>query len=174
MLFGGLRGPAKPMSRRFARWSWPLMRPPGTAMGAWAFAPAIAAEDRWWPRTRAREDGRAWGWADGEGEGEDEGVGAWGCGEGEGEGDGLSWWAKGPCWTWSGRGGGSWWGLAAMAAMAATASRARLAGANANAAIARTAVGRQAAEPLLDTLDQPDRPRQRALGAAPPASTMHM
>lgn len=36
LLFGGLRAPAKPMSRRFGRWSWAgwLMRPPGTAMGA--------------------------------------------------------------------------------------------------------------------------------------------
>lgn len=53
LLFGGLRGPAKPISRRFALCSWPaLMRPPGTAMGPWPFAPAIAPLDNWWRRSR--------------------------------------------------------------------------------------------------------------------------
>jgi hypothetical protein len=42
LLLGGLRAPPKPISRKFALCSWPLMRPPGTAIGPWPFAPAIA------------------------------------------------------------------------------------------------------------------------------------
>jgi hypothetical protein len=45
LLFGGLRGPAKPISRRWAPlpWPWPFMRPPGTAMGCpLPFALALA------------------------------------------------------------------------------------------------------------------------------------
>lgn len=46
LLAGGLRGPPKPISRR-----WPL-RPPGTAMGPLPFVPAMAPLEAWWRRSR--------------------------------------------------------------------------------------------------------------------------
>lgn len=52
LLLGGLRAPPKPISRKFALCSWPLTRPPGTAMGPLPLGPAIAPLESWCRRSR--------------------------------------------------------------------------------------------------------------------------
>ena len=75
LLFGGLRGPSKPMARMFAPCPCPLpMRacgPPGTGMGPLPFAPAMlpfdgcrkSVEDRWAIRGLGELSGEKGGFA---------------------------------------------------------------------------------------------------------------
>lgn len=92
LLLGGLRGPPKPISRRFAPCPCPLLPmrlcgPPGTGTGPFVFVLAIAEEEFCLKSVDGRWDTRGFC-----------------CGT---AGGGLSWWAKGSCWI----GGGEWWGF---------------------------------------------------------------
>ncbi len=92
LLFGGLRGPAKPISRMLAAWPWPLTRPPGTGIG-WPLPLELAMAALEDGCRRARAGRCAF------------------CGglEAYAAAGGFNWWAKGPLWRCDG-GGNSWWG----------------------------------------------------------------
>lgn len=95
LLLGGLRGPAKFMSR--CPWPFP-MRPPGTAMGPLPLGPAIVPLEGWCRKSReVRRE-------------------IWGGGEVKAEAGGFSWCAKGACWRWGWW--WLWWGVSGVASEA--------------------------------------------------------